>query len=86
MTSISDLPQVQQLAEKFDLELPHGYRCVATKWFASIEGEKSPPNYHAIVIEEIEVYDTDGNFIKTADLNLLQNSLHNFTCVFTKQK
>ncbi len=80
-TAITDLPNVQALAEKFDLVAPPGFRGVITDWSfvpSEIDGG-------AILIKEIQIYNTDGDLVKAADLSILQKNIHLFSHTFKKQ-
>jgi len=77
-TSITDLPNVQALAEKFDLESPKGFRGVVTDW-SFVEG-KIDEDF--LIIRRIDIYDTEGNFVRTADLSKLHKNIHLFSHTF----
>jgi predicted Zn-dependent protease len=79
---LTDLPQVQALAEKFDLEIQASHRMVVTDW--TTDYKQDHPEQR-IIIEKVDVYDDSGNFVQTADLNKLRNSIFNYTVIFLKQ-
>ncbi len=80
-TSITDLLNVQALADKFDLAIPSGFRGFITDWSfvpSEIDGG-------AIIIREIQIYNTNGELVKTADLSILQRNIHLFSHTFKKK-
>jgi hypothetical protein len=82
MTSLTDLPNVKALVEKFDLAIPNGFRGVITDW-NFVEGKVGGD---FLIIREIKIYDTDGNLVKTADLSILQKNMHMFSFTFSKNE
>lgn len=77
MTSLTDNPQVQQLIDIFDLEVPNSYRMVVTKWEKLGNG---------IVVLEAVAYDTNNNFVKKVDFEQLQHNMHKYSFTFLKQE
>jgi len=84
-TALTDNPKVQELTDRFSLEQPIGYRGVVTKWeyetFELANGNKVPN----IIIGSIDIYDTEGKFIKKADLSVLKDNMHMFSFTFKKK-
>lgn len=74
-SSLTDNPMVQQLADKFQLNIPRSFRGIVTDWELK-DG--------AVVINSVDMYDTDGKFVKKADLSQLAKSAHQFTFIFKK--
>lgn len=75
-SSLTDAPMVQQLADKFQLNIPRSFRGIVTDW--EIRND-------AIVINSVDMYDTDGKFVKKADMSQLSKSAHQFTFIFIKK-
>lgn len=75
-SALTDNPMVQQLADKFQLNIPRSFRGIVTDW--EIKND-------AIVINSVDMYDTDGKFVKKADLSQLAKSAHQFTFLFIKK-
>lgn len=79
---------VQQLADKFQLNIPRSFRGIVTDWsivpafIFDEHGNKT--DVSQIIINSVDMYDTDGKFVKKADLRQLAKSAHQFTFIFKK--
>lgn len=74
---ILENPNLKLLIETFDLEAPSKFNFYVTKYSMS---QLYLDN--VIVIEEIEVYDADGVFVKNADLKLVLPNLSKYNVKF----
>jgi len=85
-TALTDNPKVQELTEKFDLEIPSpSYRGVVTEWEMLDSGCHPDVLVDHIVIHSIDIYDTEDKFIKKADLSVLKDNMHLFSFTFKKK-
>lgn len=75
---LTDDLRTKDLAARFDLIVPRGFRATVTDW-SFVKDEVAGDH---IVVREIDMYDTDGKFVKTADLSMLQSNMHQFTILF----
>lgn len=79
---------VQQLADKFQLNIPRSSRGIVTDWSIVpafiFDGHGNKTDVSQIIINSVDMYDTDGKFVKKADLSQLAKSAHQFTFIFKK--
>ena len=67
---------VQKLAETFDIDLPEYY----------FEVQNYKEHDGVILIGEVKVFDSKGNFIRLADNKKLINTIHKYPVSFKKLK